>query len=146
MSLRDGTKKMSKSDASDASRINLTDTKEEISNKIKKAKTDPHPLPETIEELSTRPEALNLINIYSSLSNQSIDQTLSQFCGQGFSFFKPKLIDLAIETLNPISFEMRKLLNDRKEIDKILRNGADNARKIAEPVLKQAKEIVGFVI
>tara|TARA_A100001015_G_scaffold59888_1_gene66066 strand:+ start:3136 stop:4221 length:1086 start_codon:yes stop_codon:yes gene_type:complete len=146
MSLRDGTKKMSKSDASDASRINLTDTKEEISNKIKKAKTDPHPLPETIEELSTRPEALNLINIYSSLSNQSIDQTLSQFCGQGFSFFKPKLIDLAIETLNPISFEMRKLLNDRKEIDKILRNGADNARKIAEPVLKQVKEIVGFVI
>ena len=146
MSLRDGTKKMSKSDASDASRINLTDTKEEISNKIKKAKTDPHPLPETIEELSTRPEALNLINIYSSLSNQSIDQTLRQFCGQGFSSFKPKLIDLAIETLNPISFEMRKLLNDRKEIDKILRIGADNARKIAEPVLKQVKELVGFVI
>ena len=146
MSLRDGTKKMSKSDASDASRINLTDTKEEISNKIKKAKTDPHPLPETLEELSTRPEALNLINIYSSLSNQSIDQTLSQFCGQGFSSFKPKLIDLAIETLNPISFEMRKLLNDRKEIDEILRIGADNARKIAEPVLKQVKELVGFVI
>ena len=146
MSLRDGTKKMSKSDASDASRINLTDTKEEISNKIKKAKTDPHPLPETIEELNKRPEALNLINIYSSLSNQSIDQTLSQFCGQGFSSFKPKLIDLAIETLNPISFEMRKLLNDRKEIDEILRIGADNARKIAEPVLKQVKELVGFVI
>ena len=146
MSLRDGTKKMSKSDPSDASRINLTDTKEEISNKIKKAKTDSHPLPESLEELSKRPEALNLMNIYSSLSNQSIDQTLSQFCGQGFSSFKPKLIDLAIETLNPISFEMRKLLNDRKEIDKILRIGADNARKIAEPVLKQVKELVGFVI
>ena len=136
MSLRDGTKKMSKSDISDASRINLTDTKEEISNKIKKAKTDPYPLPETMEELSNRHEALNLINIYSSLSNQSIDQTLNQFCGQGFSSFKPKLIDLAIETLNPISLEMRKLLNDRNEIDKILRNGSDNARKIAEPVLK----------
>ena len=79
-------------------------------------------------------------------ANQSIDQTLSQFCGQGFSSFKPKLIDLAIETLNPISFEMRKLLNDRKEIDKILRNGANNARKIAEPVLKQVKKLVGFVI
>ncbi len=146
MSLKDGTKKMSKSDASDASRINLTDTREEISSKIKKAKTDPHPLPETIEELNKRPEALNLINIYSSLSNQSINQTLSQFSGKGFSFFKPKLIDLAIETLNPISFEMRKLLNDRKEIDKILRNGGDNARKIAESVLKQVKELVGFVI
>ena len=137
---------MSKSDTSDASRINLTDTKEDISNKIKKAKTDPHPLPETKEELSTRPEALNLINIYSSLSNQSIDLTLSQFCGKGFAFFKPKLIDLAIETLNPISYEMRKLLNDPKEIDKILKNGAEDARKIAEPVLKQVKELVGFVI
>ena len=146
MSLRDGTKKMSKSDTSDASRINLTDTKDEISNKIKKAKTDPYPLPETMEELSKRHEALNLINIYSSLSNQSIDQTLNQFCGQGFSSFKPKLIDLAIETLNPISLEMRKLLNDRNEIDKILRNGSDNARKIAEPILNQVKELIGFVI
>ena len=86
------------------------------------------------------------VNIYSSLSNQSIDETLSQFKGQGFSFFKPRLIDLAVETLNPISFEMRKLLNDTKEIDKILRNGADNARKIAEPVLKEVKELIGFVI
>ncbi len=146
MSLKDGTKKMSKSDASDASRLNLTDTREEISNKIKKAKTDSYPLPETIEELSTRPEALNLLNIYSSLSNQSIEKTLSQFSGQGFSSFKPKLIELAVETLNPISFEMRKLLNDTKEIDKILRNGAHNARKIAEPVLKEVKELIGFVI
>ena len=145
MSLRDGTKKMSKSDVSDASRINLTDTKEEISNKIKKAKTDPDPLPETVEELNKRPEALNLINIYSSLSNQSINETLNQFSGQGFSYFKPKLIDLAIDTLNPISFEMRKLLNDTEEIDKLLREGADNARKIAEPVLKKVKELVGFV-
>tara|TARA_B100000900_G_scaffold107184_1_gene89201 strand:+ start:32 stop:1066 length:1035 start_codon:yes stop_codon:yes gene_type:complete len=146
MSLRDGKQKMSKSDVSEASRINLTDTREEISNKIKKAKTDPHPLPETIEELNKRPEALNLLNIYSSFSNQSVDQTLSQFSGQGFSTFKPKLIDLVVETLNPISLEMRKLLNDTKEIDKILREGADNARKIAKPVLKQVKELVGFII
>ena len=146
MSLRDGTKKMSKSDASDASRINLTDTREEISNKIKKAKTDPFPIPDTIMELSKRPEALNLLNIYSSLSNQSIDQTLSQFSGCGFSYFKPKLIELAVETLIPISFEMRKLLDDTREIDKILKIGADNARKIAQPILKQVKELVGFVI
>ena len=145
MSLRDGTKKMSKSDVSDASRINLTDTKDQILNKIKKAKTDPYPLPDSIEELSTRPEALNLLNIFSSLSNQSIDQTLKQFSGQGFSSFKPKLIELAIETLNPISFEMRKLLNDTNEIDKVLREGADNARKIAEPVLKDVKNLVGFI-
>ena len=146
MSLKDGTKKMSKSDISDASRINLTDTKEEIAYKIKKAKTDPYPLPETIDNLNERPEALNLLNIYSSLSNQSIDRTLSQFSGQGFSSFKPELIDLAIETLTPISFEMRKLLNDTSEIDKILRDGADNARKIAKPILKQVKELIGFII
>ena len=146
MSLRDGTKKMSKSDSSDASRINLTDTKEDIANKIKKAKTDPHPLPDTIEALNQRPEALNLLNIYSSLSNQSIDKTLGQFSGKGFSSFKLELIDLTIETLNPISIEMRKLLGDTAEIDKILRFGADNARKIANPVLKQVKELIGFVI
>ena len=110
MSLRDGTKKMSKSDASDASRINLTDTAEEISNKIKKAKTDPHPLPDTIEELKDRPEAHNLMSIYSSLSDQTLEKALTEFSGKGFSYFKPKLIDLAIETLNPISREMRNLL------------------------------------
>ena len=146
MSLRDGTKKMSKSDSSDASRINLTDTKEEIAYKIKKAKTDPYPLPETVKDLNERPEALNLLNIYASLSNQTIDQTLSQFSGKGFSSFKPELIDLAIETLNPISSEMRKLLDNTAEIEKILRDGADNARKIAKPVLKHVKELIGFVI
>ena len=146
MSLRDGTKKMSKSDVSDASRINLTDTKEEISNKIKKAKTDSYPLPENIEKLSTRPEALNLLNIYSSLSNQTIDQTLNQFSGQGFAYFKPKLIDLAVETLNPISFEMRKLLKDTREIDNILKDGSQKAREIAKPVLNEVKNLIGFIV
>ncbi len=145
MSLRDGTKKMSKSDASDASRINLTDTAEEISNKIKKAKTDPHPLPDTIEELKDRPEALNLMNIYSSLSDLTLEKALTEFSGKGFSYFKPRLIDLAIETLSPISREMRSLLKYRNEIDKILKNGEQKAKEIAEPVLKDVKNLVGFV-
>ena len=145
MSLRDGTKKMSKSDASDASRINLTDTAEEISNKIKKAKTDPHPLPDTIEELKDRPEAHNLMSIYSSLSDQTLEKALTEFSGKGFSYFKPRLIDLAIETLSPISREMRSLLKYRNEIDKILKNGEQKAKEIAEPVLKDVKNLVGFV-
>ena len=145
MSLRDGTKKMSKSDASDASRINLTDTKEEISNKIKKAKTDPHPLPSTLQELKDRPEAHNLLSIYSSLSDQNLEKVLKEFSGKGFSYFKPKLIDLAVETLNPISLEMRNLLKDTNQIDKILKNGAQKAREIAEPVLKDIKNLVGFI-
>jgi tryptophanyl-tRNA synthetase len=145
MSLRDGTKKMSKSDASDASRINLTDTKEQISNKIKKAKTDPNPLPETLDELKSRPEALNLLNIYAALSSQTISITLEQFSGKGFSHFKPLLIELAVETLSPISSEMRVLLKDTKEIDKILKIGEEKAQNIAEPVLKKIKNLVGFI-
>ena len=145
MSLRDGTKKMSKSDASDASRINLTDTKEEISNKIKKAKTDPHPLPSSLQELKDRPEAHNLLSIYSSLSDQTLEKILKEFSGKGFSYFKPKLIDLAVETLNPISSEMRNLLKDTNQIDKILKNGGQKAREIADPVLKNVKKLVGFV-
>jgi tryptophanyl-tRNA synthetase len=145
MSLRDGTKKMSKSDPSDASRINLTDTKEEISNKIKKAKTDSNPLPETVDELKKRPEAFNLLNIYSSLSNQTLDKTVENFVGQGFSHFKPKLIELAVENLNPISSEMRYLLKDTKAIDKILKTGEIKARQIAEPVLQDVKSLVGLI-
>jgi tryptophanyl-tRNA synthetase len=145
MSLRDGTKKMSKSDPSDASRINLTDTKEEISNKIRKAKTDPNPLPETIDELKKRPEAFNLLNIYSSLSNQTLDKTVENFVGKGFSYFKPILIELAVENLNPISTEMRYLLKDTKAIDKILKTGEIKARQIAEPVLKDVKRLVGLI-
>ena len=145
MSLRDGTKKMSKSDPSDASRINLTDTKEEISSKIKKAKTDPNPLPETVDELKKRPEAFNLLNIYSSLSNQTLDKTVENFVGQGFSHFKPKPIELAVENLNPISSEMRYLLKDTKAIDKILKTGEIKARQIAEPVLQDVKSLVGLI-
>ena len=145
MSLRDGTKKMSKSDVSDASRINLTDTKEQISNKIKKAKTDPYPLPETLDELKSRPEALNLLNIYAALSSQTISITLEQFSGKGFSHFKPLLIELAVETLSPISSEMRVLLKDTKEIDKILKIGEEKAKNIAQPVLKKVKDLVGFI-
>ena len=145
MSLRDGTKKMSKSDPSDASRINLTDTKEEISNKIKKAKTDPNPLPETVDELKKRPEAFNLLNIYSSLSNQTLDKTVENFVGQGFSDFKPKLIELAVENLNPISSEMRYLLKDTKAIDKILKTGEIKARQIAEAVLQDVKSLIGLI-
>ena len=145
MSLRDGTKKMSKSDPSDASRINLTDTKEEISNKIKKAKTDSNPLPETIDELKKRPEAFNLLNIYSSLSNQTLDETVKNFVGKGFSYFKPLLIELAVENLNPISSEMRYLLKDTKAIDNILKTGEIKARQIAEPVLKDVKSLVGLI-
>ncbi len=145
MSLRDGKKKMSKSDISDASRINLTDTKEQISNKIKKAKTDPLPLPETVNELQSRPEALNLLNIYSALSSQPITKTLEQFTGKGFSYFKPMLVELAIETLSPISSEMRVLLKDTKEIDKILKIGEEKARNIAQPILKDVKSLLGFI-
>ena len=145
MSLRDGTKKMSKSDPSDSSRINLTDTQEEISNKIRKAKTDAHPLPETIEELKTRPEAFNLLNIYASLSNQTVEHTLKEFSGKGFSNFKPILVELAVECLSPISSEMRHLLKDTKEIDKILKLGEHKAREIAEKVLKDVKQLVGFI-
>ena len=145
MRLSDGTKKMSKSDPSNASRINLTDTKEEISSKIKKAKTDPNPLPETVDELKKRPEAFNLLNIYSSLSNQTLDKTVENFVGQGFSHFKPKLIELAVENLNPISSEMRYLLKDTKAIDKILKTGEIKARQIAEPVLQDVKSLVGLI-
>ena len=145
MSLRDGTKKMSKSDDSDASRINLTDTRDQISNKIKKAKTDSNPLPETLDELKTRPEALNLINIYAALSSQKTSSILEKFSGKGFSYFKPQLIELAVETLSPISSEMRILLKDTIEIDKILKIGQEKAKNIAEPILKDVKNLVGFI-
>ena len=145
MSLRDGTKKMSKSDNSDASRINLTDTRDQISNKIKKAKTDSNPLPETLDELKTRPEALNLINIYAALSSQKTSSILEKFSGKGFSYFKPQLIELAVETLSPISSEMRILLKDTIEIDKILKIGQEKAKNIAEPILKDVKNLVGFI-
>ena len=145
MSLRDGTKKMSKSDPSDYSRINMTDGPDAIAQKIKKAKTDPYPLPESLHELNTRPEALNLITIFAALSEKSEESVVSEFAGQGFGNFKKCLAELAVETMGPIGKEMQRLMNYPDEVDNILNDGATKARKIAEPIVSEAKEIVGFL-
>ena len=145
MSLRDGNKKMSKSDESDASRINLTDDAETIANKIKRAKTDPLPLPASKDELKERPEAENLLNIYAALAEQDRDAVIAQFAGQQFSGFKNALADLTVSKLEPINKEMRRLLGDPGEIDNILRSGAPKARAIATPIMDEVKKRVGFI-
>lgn len=145
MSLRDGSKKMSKSDPSDMSRINLTDDADTISKKIRKAKTDPEPLPSDAEGLEDRPEARNLVNIYAALNDQSVDQVMRDVGGQQFGTFKPALADLAVAKLAPISDEMARLMQDTAEIDRILSDGAGKAREIAAPILRRTKEIVGMV-
>ncbi|WP_116598356.1 tryptophan--tRNA ligase [Primorskyibacter marinus] len=145
MSLRDGSKKMSKSDPSDASRINMTDDADTIAAKIRKAKTDPDALPSDAKGLEGRPEARNLVNIYAALSDSTVDAVLSEFGGQQFSAFKPKLSELAVERLAPISTEMARLMQHTDEIDAILGRGAARAREIATPVIKQTYEIVGLV-
>ena len=145
MSLRDGTKKMSKSDPSDMSRINLTDDADAIANKIRKARTDPEPLPETIEALEERAEARNLVGIYAAVSDSTAEQVLAEHGGQGFGAFKPALADLAVEKLSPIAAEIRRLGNDPAEIDRILGDGAGRATAIAEPILAEAYEIVGML-
>ncbi len=145
MSLRDGTKKMSKSDPSDQSRINLTDDADAIAQKIRKAKTDAEPLPETPEGLEGRPEARNLVNIYAALSDKTQAEVLAEYAGQGFGAFKPALADLAVSSLTPISDEMQRLLQDVGEIDRILGEGAERADAIARPILEQTYEIVGMV-
>jgi tryptophanyl-tRNA synthetase len=144
MSLKDGTKKMSKSDPSDLSRINLTDEKDEIYNKIKKAKTDPIQMPSDINDLNKRPEAENLLGIYSSLRNQKLEISVNEFNGKQFSQFKEKLSEALIEKIEPISKEVKKLLNDEKYLDEILLNGAKKADKIAVKKIKEIKELVGF--
>jgi tryptophanyl-tRNA synthetase len=144
MSLKDGMKKMSKSDPSDFSRINLTDNKEEILNKIKKAKTDPFPLPEEAKDLTKRPEAENLLGIYSSLKNQKIENSISEFSRKNFSEFKEKLSEALIEKIEPISKEIKKLVNDEKYLDTILLEGSVKADKIASKKIKEIKELVGF--
>jgi len=146
MSLRDGTKKMSKSDESDMSRINLTDDADTIANKIKRAKTDPLPLPSSKDELKERPEAENLINIYATLADQDRDAVIAQFAGQQFSAFKTALADLTVAKLGPINREMRRLLADPAEIDRTLRQGALSARSIATPIMDEVKRRVGFII
>ena len=145
MSLRDGTSKMSKSDTSDQSRINLTDDADAIAQKIKRAKTDPEMLPEQIEGLEGRHEAANLVGIYAALSDKTTSEVLSEFGGKGFGQFKPALADLAVSVLSPITSEMRRLLADPAEIDLMIADGATRARTVAEPILKRTKELVGFL-
>lgn len=145
MSLRDGSKKMSKSDPSDASRINMTDDADTIAKKIRKAKTDPEALPSEAKGLEDRPEARNLVNIYAGLSGLTVDQVLADVGGKQFSEFKPLLSELAVEKLSPISTEMARLMEHQDEIDKILAHGAGQAREIAAPILKKTYEIVGMV-
>ena len=145
MSLRDGTNKMSKSDPSDMSRINLTDDAETIAKKIRKAKTDPEPLPSEVAGLEGRPEARNLVNIYAALADMSVDQVMAHVGGRPFSEFKPMLADLAVNRIAPISTEMARLMQDLSEIDRILADGAARARAIAAPILRQTYEIMGMV-
>ena len=144
MSLKDATKKMSKSDPSELSRINLNDDKDSIINKIKKAKTDSLPIPDSIEELQKRPEAENLLGIYSSLNNQILKQTLDEFCGKNFSDFKKKLSDLLIEKITPVSLKMKEIQKDNNFIDDILKQGAEKADKIASKKVDEIKKIIGF--
>ncbi|WP_395448823.1 tryptophan--tRNA ligase [Aminobacter sp. UC22_36] len=145
MSLRDGSKKMSKSDPSDLSRINLTDDADTISKKIRKAKTDPAPLPSELDELKERPEAENLVGIYAGLADTTKEEVLRQFAGQQFSVFKPALADLAVDKLAPIADEMRRLMADPGHIDAVLRDGADRARVIAEGTMKDVRNIIGLL-
>ncbi len=145
MSLRDGTKKMSKSDPSDYSRINLTDDAEQIATKIRKAKTDADALPGETDGLKGRPEADNLVGIYAALSGLSKQDVLNQFGGQQFSAFKPALADLAVEKLGPVGSEMRRLMADPGHINQILANGAARADAIARPILDGVKDVVGFI-
>ena len=145
MSLRDGTKKMSKSDASDYSRLNMTDDADTIAQKLRKAKTDPLPLPATVADLAARPEASNLVTLYAALSDRTPDDVLAEFEGKGFGDFKPALTDLAVSQLGPIGAEMTRLMADSAEIDRILQDGARRAEAIAQPIIAEVKEIVGFL-
>jgi tryptophanyl-tRNA synthetase len=144
MSLKDGTKKMSKSELSDLSRINLTDDKDQIINKIKKAKTDPLPIPSSLEELNKRPEAKNLIGIYSSLTDLSLEESLQRFSGNNFSIFKEDLSNVLVDKISPISIEIKKLLQDVNYLDKILLDGCKKADEIASLKIKNIHKIVGF--
>ena len=144
MSLRDGSAKMSKSDPSDYSRINLTDDADAIAQKVRKARTDAEPLPEKMEDLDDRPEARNLVGIYAALAGLSDQQVLAEFVGQGFGAFKPRLADLAVEKLGPIGGEMRRLLADPGEIDSILTAGALRANEVAAPTMAEVKKLVGY--
>ena len=145
MSLRDGTKKMSKSDPSDLSRINLTDDRDTIAAKLRKAKTDPEPLPSEVDGLNGRPEAQNLVGIYAALSGRTTADVLGEFGGGQFSTFKSALTDLAVDKLGPVGGEMKRLVADTAHIDAILAQGAERASAVARPVMDAVKDIVGFL-
>lgn len=145
MSLRDGTKKMSKSDPSDFSRINLTDDADAIAQKIRRAKTDPHPMPESATEAEKRPDADNLLGIYAALADMEKDAVIFEFAGKQFSEFKAALTQLAVEKLGPVGSEMQRLMKDPGHVDAILRNGAERARAIAAPILADVYKTVGFL-
>jgi tryptophanyl-tRNA synthetase len=145
MSLRDGTKKMSKSDPSDLSRINLTDDADTIASKIRKARTDAEPLPGTLAELAGRAEAKNLVNIFAALSDETAEAVVERFAGKPFSEFKPALADLAVAELAPITARMTDLLSDPAEIDRQLAHGADKAAAISEPIVARTRAIMGMV-
>ena len=144
MSLKDGSKKMSKSELSDLSRINLTDNKDQIINKIKKAKTDPMPMPNGLQELNERPEAKNLLGIYASLTNTTLEKSIENFSGKNFSEFKESLSEILVNQIEPISIEIKKLLVDQKYLDQILLEGVEKANLIALKKIQKMKEIVGF--
>ncbi|WP_368344829.1 tryptophan--tRNA ligase [Pelagovum sp. HNIBRBA483] len=145
MNLRDGTKKMSKSGESDMERINMLDDADTIAKKFRKARTDPAPLPESLDGLKDRPEARNLVDIYAALSDQSPEAVITEYAGAGWGQFKPALADLAVAKLAPISSEMQRLLDDPAEIDRILARGSERARAIAAPILERTYDIVGLV-
>lgn len=144
MSLRDASKKMSKSDPSDQSRINMTDDADAIANKIKRATTDPNPLPESVEGLKGRAEAENLVGIYAAVSGQTAEQVLQEFGGKGFGAFKPALAEMLVSKLGPIAGEMRRLNADPGALDAILRDGAERAHALSEPVMRDVRKIVGL--
>ena len=144
MSLKDGSKKMSKSELSDLSRINLTEEEDQIMNKIKKAKTDSLPIPSNVKELNSRPEARNLIGIYSSLTNSTLENALGNFSGKNFSEFKENLSEILIDKITPISNDIKKLLKDKSYLDKTLEDGCEKANKIASKKVKKIHDIIGF--
>ena len=145
MSLRDGSSKMSKSDQSDYSRINLNDDADTISQKIRKAKTDPDPLPETMEGLNDRPEARNLVTIYAALADCSSQEVLTEFAGKGFGVFKPALVDVAVEKLAPVTTVMRQYMDDQSYVLSVLDEGAERAHAIARPIMQDIRERLGFL-
>ena len=146
MSLRDGSKKMSKSDPSDYSRIALDDDADLIAKKIRKARTDADPLPETLDGLDARPEAQNLVGIFAALSGRTPEDVLSEYAGAQFSVFKPALVELAVETLAPMALKINELNDTPDYVDGVLRDGAERASVIAEPIMREIKEIVGFIV